>query len=244
MLPIVRIGFFSISTFQVILIISFYVCYVYLLFTKPYNWLYRRDYIHMMVWTLVSGAIGGKLLSAFTLYIQDNSKSFFYYIVHGGSVFYGILVTGFCVAYIISKKYEIDFCRYVSEIAEVLPLGQAIGRIGCFVNGCCYGKEYDGPLGVMYPVGEEKIRVFPTWFVESFVCLMLFIFFRKKRFEQSRYMFLFYFVIYGSYRFLIEFLRGDDIRGVYGVISTSQIISIILVLCSIIYLILMHKGAE
>ncbi len=235
MLPIVRIGSFNISTFQIILSTSFYICYAYLLFAEPYHWRCRRDYICTTIWALISGAAGGKLLSAFTMYLQDDSKSFFYHLIHGGSVFYGILVTGFCVAYIAGKKYKVDFCRYASEVAEVLPLGQAMGRIGCFMNGCCYGREYDGLLGVMYPVGNEKIKVFPTWFVESFVCLLLFLFFRKKRFEQSRYSFLVYFMVYGSCRFLIEFLRGDEIRGVYGGISTSQIISVFLILCSVSY---------
>ncbi len=236
MLPVIQIGFFNIYTFQIILGISFYICYLYLLFAKPYHWLHRKSHIYTMIWALVLGAAGGKMLSAFTMYVQDNGKSFFYHLTHSGSVFYGILVTGFCTAYIVSKKYRIDFSRYASEVAEVLPLGQAIGRIGCFMNGCCYGREYDGPMGMLYPVGNEKIKVFPTWFVESFVCLALFLFFRKKRFEQSRYSFLVYFIVYGNSRFFIEFMRGDDIRGIYGGISTSQIISIVLTLSSMCYL--------
>ena len=104
MLPVIQIGFFNIYTFQIILGISFYICYLYLLFAKPYRWLHRKSHIYTMIWALALGAAGGKMLSAFTMYVQDNGKSFFYHLTHSGSVFYGILVTGFCTAYIVSKK--------------------------------------------------------------------------------------------------------------------------------------------
>lgn len=228
-MPIIQIGTFKIYVFQIILCLDFYICFFYLLFTEPYCWLYHRNYNYITAFTLAGGAVGGRLLSAVTLYFQDNSKSLLDYFIHGGSVFYGILLTGFLSAYLFARRFKIDFCRYASDVAQVLPLGQAIGRIGCFMNGCCYGKEYNGPFGILYPVDGLKIKVFPVWFVEAFGCLLLFWFFRKNRFKRSRHSFLIYFIAYGSLRFFVEFWRGDTIRGVYGWISTSQIISIIVV---------------
>lgn len=244
MFPVWQIGGIHIYVFMLIVCLGFYVCYFYLLFGKPYHWIYRRENIYTSVFALLSGAVGGKVLSTFTLYLQDTTQSIFYHFLHSGSVFYGILLTGFVAAYIAGRKFKIDFCRYASEVAEVLPLGQAIGRIGCFMNGCCYGREYNGLFGIMYPVGDTRVRVFPSWFAESTVCLLLFLVFQKERFKRSRHTFLVYFIAYGSFRFLLEFMRGDEIRGVYGLLSTSQIISILLVLCSMGYLVFLTAKEE
>lgn len=244
MMPTIQVGIFTIYVFQIILCLDFYICFFYLLFAKPYCWLYHRNYVNMTVLALTFGAAGGRLLSAVTLYFQDNSKTLLDYLIHGGSVFYGILVTGFLFACLFAKWYQIDFCRYASDVAQVLPLGQAIGRIGCFMNGCCYGKEYNGPFGILYPVDGQKIKVFPVWFAEAFGSLLLFLFFRKNRFKRSRRSFLIYFIIYGSLRYFVEFWRGDTIRGVYGWISTSQIISIIVVISAVICLIITERRKE
>lgn len=226
MFPIIQIGFLKILTFQVIVCVGFYLCYGYLLVARPYGWIYHREYIKTAVWSLVAGAMGGKLLSAVTLYLQDRSQSFFHHLFYSGSVFYGILLAGFGMAYLLSRKYEIDFPRFASQIGEVLPLGQAIGRIGCFMNGCCYGREWNHWGGIWYPLEEGRVRVFPTWFAESVFCLGLFLYFRKRRFRESRESYLIYFISYGIFRFMIEFFRGDEIRGVYKFLSTSQIISL------------------
>ncbi|MBO5485236.1 MAG: prolipoprotein diacylglyceryl transferase [Lachnospiraceae bacterium] len=242
MMPIIQIGIVKIYVFQIILSLDFYICFFYLLFAKPYCWLQHRNYIYVTVFALAAGAAGGRLLSAVTLYFQDNSRTLLDYFIHGGSVFYGILVTGFFSACLFARRYKIDFCRYASDVAQVLPLGQALGRIGCFMNGCCYGKEYNGPFGILYPVDGLKIKVFPVWFAEAFGCLLLFLFFRKNRFKRSRHSFLIYFITYGSLRYFVEFWRGDTIRGVYGWISTSQIISMIIVVSAVICLMITKRS--
>lgn len=94
-----------------------------------------------------------------------------------------------------------------------------------------YGRPWDGPFGVMYPVQGEMIRVFPTWFVEAGFNLALFVWLqhRSGQPEQGRITGT-YLTMYPAFRFVIEFFRGDEIRGIWGCFSTSQYISVILFL--------------
>ena len=132
-------------------------------------------------------------------------------------------------------KHKEDYFLLSDIILCLLPLGQSIGRIGCFFNGCCYGREYDGILSVKYIINGVEKRIVPTWFIESFFCFALFLFlfrcipFRIKGLTTSLYM-----MFYSLFRFIIEFFRGDDIRGIYFGISVSQYISILLFIFGII----------
>ena len=89
-------------------------------------------------------------------------------------VFYGGL-TGGCIGLVVyCKREHKQIWEYMDLILSIVPLGQAIGRIGCYFNGCCYGRKYDGILSVPYPVDGEISYVFPTWFCESAFSLALF----------------------------------------------------------------------
>lgn len=190
----------------------------------------------------VSSIIGGKILYALT---QLATEKTVLEILLNGFVFYGGLIGGLIGILIFCKIYNICYLDITDIYAKLLPLGQAIGRIGCFFNGCCYGREYHGIFAVPYTVNNSKVEVFPTWFVESFICIIIFIYFLRiskkcyRGFYTSRYL-----IFYSIYRFLIEFLRGDDIRGIWNGISTSQIISIIMLLLGIKISILVAKKKE
>ena len=111
--------------------------------------------------------------------------------------------------------------------------------MGCFCAGCCYGRETDSFIGVCFPDSVSglapDVRVIPTQLIESCANVLVFaallLITRKKR---KGYTSLFiYMMIYAVVRFLIEFLRGDEIRGAYWLFSTSQWISIGLFLLSL-----------
>ena len=117
-------------------------------------------------------------------------------------------------------------------------MGQAIGRIGCYFNGCCYGKYYTGLLSVKYVVDGKETHVFPTWFIESFFCFVLFIcmFLISKKIYSGIYAAI-YMMSYSLFRFVIEYFRGDLVRGVWYGVSTSQYISICIFVVGVVILI-------
>jgi phosphatidylglycerol:prolipoprotein diacylglycerol transferase len=125
----------------------------------------------------------------------------------------------------------------IDVIAIGIPLGHAFGRLGCFFYGCCYGKPTDSFIGVLFPpdsaAGYLGVKVIPTQLISSFFLFVLFfilLFLRKKkRFDGQ--IALSYIILYSIFRFLIEFFRGDP-RGTFLHLSTSQFISLILVVIS------------
>jgi phosphatidylglycerol:prolipoprotein diacylglycerol transferase len=117
---------------------------------------------------------------------------------------------------------------FADVAASLLPLGHAIGRIGCYLNGCCYGCEYDGVFSVNFIVNGITKKVFPTWFFESGFCFVMFIIMQMLKKEYfTGFRTGFYLISYSMFRFLIEYMRGDEIRGKIGILSSSQAISIV-----------------
>lgn len=241
MFPMVTIGSLKIPTFSLVFLFSIYLCLGVVMIKKWNKYWEFEVLMKISVWSIFGAALGGRVLSAFTLYL-NGSHGFFYYILYGGSVFYGGLMGGVAATVLACKRYKQDFWTIADEFARIMPLGQAIGRIGCYLNGCCYGKEYYGIFSVDYLVDGREVRVVPTWFMEALFCILLFLFLQKKKFNKrvgkSSALYL---TAYSFFRFFIEFLRGDDIRGYAGLLSTSQIISIVVFIVGIY---LLHGGEK
>ena len=180
--------------------------------------------------------LGGKILYMISQKPQSLIEAI-YNILYGGFVFYGGLIGG-CIGLIIYCKGENkQIWEYMDLILSIVPLGQAIGRIGCFFNGCCYGRMYDGILAVPYLVDGIVRYVFPTWFFESAFTLLLFLYFHlihRCSYEGQRTGI--YMVSYSLFRFFIEFFRGDVARGMWNGLSTSQWISLIVVVVGMLIL--------
>ena len=227
MLPEIVIFGIHLKTFSIVCFLAVFACVWAYCRSKRYDKLYAWSLLHSMVPVLIFAAIGGRAVSALTLAVSSG-RSFLYWLAYGGFVYYVGLLGGMLGLFLGCRTGKQSFLDQADVLATLLPLGHAIGRIGCFLNGCCYGKAYTGPLSIVYPVHGALVRVFPTWFVESAFCFALFCFFRyfcktRKRGIRTAE----YFIAYSVFRFFLEFLRGDEIRGVYGALSVSQIISIL-----------------
>ena len=240
MFPILSVGFVHFYTFPIVIFLSFTVCSVYYTHSKSYSPLYHYSVFRMCVPAMFSAAVGGRLLSAIVLTATGNG-AFFSNLIYGGSVFYGGLTGSVCGLYIACKIRKLDVLDYMDVLATILPLGHSIARLGCFLNGCCYGREYYGPFAILYPVAGKTTSIFPTWFAESAFSFSLFLYFLFCGSKWSGSYAGSYFVAYASFRFLIEFMRGDDIRGFFGLLSTSQYISIFYIIVGIW---LLYKSAK
>ncbi|MBO4889548.1 MAG: prolipoprotein diacylglyceryl transferase [Lachnospiraceae bacterium] len=155
--------------------------------------------------------------------------------IFGGMVFYGGLIGGVVAGfwYIARLRHiRLDPFVYADVYAPAIPLFHVFGRIGCFLGGCCYGIE--GRWGFVYhnaPVAESNgVMRIPVQLIESAGNLLLFVILHKmSRKAHSRgTIFASYFVMYSVMRFVLEFFRGDVLRGFAFGLSTSQWISIIM----------------
>ena len=169
-----------------------------------------------------------------------------------GMVYYGGLFGAALALAILCKSRHIYGRLYYNVSACVFPLLLAFGRIGCSLYGCCYGREYHGPLAIYYstshinPGISDHIADFSRFPVQPMESLLQFItcFVLVKIFLKTRdkYPLLpIYFIIYGIIRFSDEFLRGDEIRGFWGPLSTSQWIALFSVIISALYIISLKR---
>ena len=133
--------------------------------------------------------------------------------------------------------------EYGFPALSVLPccvlIGHSLGRVGCFFAGCCYGKPTDSWLGVKFPRLPEP--VYPTQLYEAAFLLILFAvcsyLLLKKQFRHNMTVYL---IGYGIFRFLIEFIRGDDRGKLFGLLSPSQFWSLGMVILGV----LLYFGME
>lgn len=147
-----------------------------------------------------------------------------------GSVsFLGALIGGFTSFVLLMKYFYKDPNKDMKKIANTLITGvvlaHAIGRIGCFCAGCCYGIPTESYLGVLFPFGQAHElypgeHVYPTQLFEAgFLFILFFVLnkvstFKNKELEA-------YLIGYGIWRFMLEFIRGDE-RGVFIPLFETQ----------------------
>ncbi len=191
----------------------------------------------------VGGILGAKLLSVLTSinYIIEYHISFLD-VVRNGFVFYGGLIGGALGLLIYAKAFHEPILRYFDLYAAGTALGHAFGRVGCLFSGCCYGLPTAGSFFVVYrsaidPNTPLGLPLLPVQLIESFclvaifaVCEIVFYCGGKRGVSAAVYAFS-----YATTRFVLEFFRGDPVRGLWGGLSTSQYISLaIIVVCSVV----------
>jgi phosphatidylglycerol:prolipoprotein diacylglycerol transferase len=167
---------------------------------------------------------------------------------NGGLAYYGGLVGGTALAWRLLRRDGLPVVRVADATAPGVALGLCVGRLGCFLGGCCFGEPTAGPLGVSFPpwspASEAQFRagllaarnlpslpVHPTQLYESAGCLAialgLFAWHRRGHPVAGRVTVAFL-ASYAVLRFGLEFLRADD-RGLYAGLSTSQWLSLAIV---------------
>ena len=123
-----------------------------------------------------------------------------------------------------------------------VALAQGFGRIGCFLAGCCYGKETESAIGIVFhdsAYAPNDVSLLPTQLISSglnFLHFFLLIWLTKKKKGDGQIAGL-YLVLYSVGRFILEFFRGDLIRGSVGELSTSQFIAIFVCLAGILLIV-------
>lgn len=153
-----------------------------------------------------------------------------------GATFYGGLLCAlalFPLLLLLKKKRTVSVWERLSDLAPAIPAGHALGRVGCFLGGCCYGCPTDTGLGVVFPPGSlpygqyGALPLHPTQLYEAVFLLFLALF--LSAWGKDRALPL-YFLLYGVERFFLEFLRGDDRGSLLPGLSPAQWISLLLLL--------------
>jgi phosphatidylglycerol:prolipoprotein diacylglycerol transferase len=201
---------------------------------------------------LVAALLGARILFILTdlrRFVEDPVEII--RIWNGGLVFYGGFFGGVLAGFIFIRINRLPFWKTTDIMAPGLVLGQAIGRIGCLLAGCCYGKVCDFPWAVTFhhpdslaPVG---LPLHPTQLYAAAAKIGIFAYLwairKKKRFEGQ--IFWQYVFLYGLARSMIEFFRGD-FRGdtYFNLLSLSQVIGLAMALTASLMLAYLRRRAD
>ena len=157
-------------------------------------------------------------------------------------VFSLLIFGGILAGYAVCRIKKISFWDYLDCATPSIALAQGFGRIGCFLAGCCYGMETDSWCAITFTNSQfapNHVPLVPTQIFSSVFdfahFVLLYVITRRSKvpgFTSSLYL-----IIYGVGRFVIEFFRGDLIRGSVGALSTSQFISIFIVAFGVVLMV-------
>ena len=156
----------------------------------------------------------------------------------GGSVFYGGLLGGLAAGAIYLRHKGLPLGPFGDIAAPAIALFHCFGRIGCFLGGCCYGVEVSWGITYSHALIPQANGVprLPVQLIESGFNLLLFclLYALLRRGRLRSRLLLLYCSIYPAGRFVLEFFRGDAYRGIWFGLSTSQWISLLLLLVSLV----------
>ena len=192
------------------------------------------------IWIIASALVGAKLLMLVVEYdYYRRNPGELLSIVRSGGVFYGGLLLAVPVAVWYVRRHALPVWVTGDAIATGIALGQIVGRMGCLMAGCCYGREahvpwaitFTNPLAAEYVGTPLDVPLHPTQIYEAVAVLAILVVLlateRRWRPFAGRTFWL-YILLYSAARFAIEFFRGDP-RGAVGPLSTSQFIAVLLV---------------
>ena len=201
----------------------------------------------LTVWSVLGGFLGSKILYLLTR-LPDilANPALLGSSIKDGFVVYGGIIGGILTAWIYCKCTKWNFLKIFDIAMPAVAMAQGFGRIGCLLAGCCYGKETDSILAITFHESEfapNNVPLIPTEIYSSLLDfvhfgVLLFIAGRKKKDGQVAACYL---LFYSIGRFILEFFRGDLIRGSVGVLSTSQFISLFIGVAGILILILRSR---
>lgn len=213
---------------------------------------YGLEYEHVfnfVIWCVLGGFFGAKILYLITDIKNIMEDPGIILNFADGWVVYGGIIGGILAAILYSKIKGLKFLAYFDILIPSVALAQGFGRIGCFLAGCCYGLETEGLVAIVFhesAYAPNGVRLLPTQLICSsldFLHFFVLIWFAKRKKADGQIGGL-YLIFYSAGRFVLEFYRGDLIRGSVGSLSTSQFISIFTGIAGIVIFILCGKRGE
>jgi phosphatidylglycerol:prolipoprotein diacylglycerol transferase len=206
------------------------------------------------IYLIIAALVGAKLmLIAIDFRYFVNQPREILSLVRAGGVFYGGLIAALAVAIWLVRRYDLRLWTTADLFAPGIALGHVIGRFGCLLAGCCYGRPTSVPWAITFtnPAAAANVGtplgvpLHPTQLydagAELLILIVLLLTERRGRPFAGRTFWL-YVLLYGISRFIIEFYRGDD-RGVILGVSTSQFVSLIAVPVAIAMIIRLRSRA-
>ena len=204
------------------------------------------------LWLLIGSIIGARIVYVTTYWKQEFAGQPFsevFMVQHGGLVYYGGLI-GATVAGIIYLAWKKQPVWKISDVlAPSIALGSVFGRIGCLLNGCCYGYPCDLPWAIHFPADHETrgVGVHPTEIYDGLLNLILYVllawWFRRRKFDGQ--IFSAYLMIYAIFRSISEHFRGDYPPDHFHFgLTSAQVVSLPMFTVGLILMVFLSRRAQ
>lgn len=244
-----KIGSFTISSYGFMSAFGFLLAvFVAILRVKKTN-IPVKNIIDLSLYILISGLVGARLFHKFQHINSYDSISDFLNIFNGGLAYYGGFIFAFVVGviYLLLKKLPIG--KTADTVAPSLAIGEGIGRIGCFLAGCCFGKPTNLSYGVTYPknsftygvIGSQTVHPTQIYSAIALFCIFGILLLIQKCMKFNGHLFLTFLIFHSLYRFTIDFFRYYTPEEHIIMLTISQFISIIIALGAFISMLVILK---
>jgi phosphatidylglycerol:prolipoprotein diacylglycerol transferase len=250
--PVVfEIAWFSVYSFGLMLAVSFLLGIYVSSYRAKALGVDPQAILDLSVYVIISGVVGSRLLYvAFHIHEYRNFVDVFA-LWQGGATLYGGFLLAVLAGYIFSRKRNLGFLLLGDVISPALALGIMLTRVGCFLSGCCFGKQTARPWGVTFPPDSPAgayerdlaavksagtVALHPSQLYDSFLALVTFVLLiaLRKKLSKRGATFGLMLLCYGSFRFVVDFFRYyEKNMMVAGGINLNQIISAGLVVAGV-----------
>jgi phosphatidylglycerol:prolipoprotein diacylglycerol transferase len=228
-----------ISTYGLLLAISFILALWLAAKLAERDGLSKNKIYDLGLYLIAASLIGSKLLMVITEWNDfkgDLMRVLSLDFLRSGGVFFGGFVAAVLVSIYFMRRWQLPWRKTADAFAPGIAIGHAIGRLGCFSAGCCWGKPTTSWIGVKFTEKASELTgvpfdtpLVPTQLIEAIANFVLFAglwwLWKRKKFDGQ--VIFAYFIAYSVIRFTIEFWR-DDPRGAFLGLSTSQLISVLM----------------
>ncbi len=239
---LIDLGFIQIPTYGVMLIVAVALAVWTLKLRAQQSGQDAPRLVDLALWLVIWALLGSKLLLVIVelpRYLRHPAE--LGGVLRAGGVFLGGLLAGIAAAAVLMRRYRLHFLPTADVLVPSVALGQAIGRVGCLMAGCCWGARCSLPWAITYTNPQAQANVgtplgvplHPYPIYEGLFDLALYVVLAAlfRRGLTAGRVFATYLIGYGGGRFFLEFTRGDEIRGFVfgGLLSTSQFIGLLMV---------------
>jgi phosphatidylglycerol:prolipoprotein diacylglycerol transferase len=249
---IIRVGPFAVRWYGVMYLLGFASSYMLVnLQIRKKRLPLDKDFVsslysYAIIGLLIGARLGYVIFYDLDLYIHKPLEVFA--IWHGGMSFHGGLIGCLVAGLLFSRKNRIDFWQTADLVIVTAPIGLGLGRIGNFINGELYGRVSNVPWAMVFPAGGPLPR-HPSQLYEFLLeGVLLFIILWKAKDHAPRTGFLtaLFLVLYGLFRFLLEFFRQPDpqVGFVIGFLTMGQILSTVMILAGLAIYFLRRESAD
>jgi phosphatidylglycerol---prolipoprotein diacylglyceryl transferase len=249
---LITIGPLTIHTYGLMIAIGFIAGLLVAVKTGSRNGIDSQKIMDMGFLLIISGVIGSRItyiLMNFSEYSANPLNMFKLW--EGGLVFSGGLLTAIIAAFFYLRHHRLNLWQVMDVWAPAVAIGQAFGRIGCFMAGCCYGREFHGFCAVTFSnpksIAPLNIPLYPTQLYDSLSNFIIFgiLMFLSARKKFQGQVILWFLIMHSTARLVIERFRGDN-RGIF--IRTNwtvtQFLAIVILLSAVVALIYLKSRQE